>query len=224
MTTQRTAFAFYDVDETLISIKSMFDYYDFFLEAVGHPPEEQERLRAEARGLIRPGLPRKEGNRLFYRRFAGYKVEQVAEIGRDWFRGHMERGGLFHGDVLATLREHVAAGRTAVLLSGSFSACLDPIAEHAGAGTAIGTLLEAEDGVYTGGVLRSMIGDGKENAARRLMEEAGADPAECHAYGDHTSDAGLLGLVGHPVAVGADPKMAELAEGNGWGRLAGVPE
>ncbi|WP_233515561.1 HAD family hydrolase [Marinitenerispora sediminis] len=221
-TTARPAAAFFDVDETLITFKSMFDFYDFFLDAVGHSPEEQERLRADARSLLRPGMPRQQGNRLFYRRFAGYAEADVAAHGLAWFEHHMAAGGVFNEDVLAALREHTAAGLTTVLVSGSFSACLDPIATYVGADVTLCTGLEVRDGVYTGEVLRTMIGDAKAASARELIEERGIPAADCHAYGDHTSDLDLLRLVGHPVVVGDNPDLVAEAERGGWRRLAGT--
>jgi HAD superfamily hydrolase (TIGR01490 family) len=215
------AIAFFDVDETLISLKSMFDFYDFFLDAVGHSPQEQRRLRQQARDLLRSGLPREQGNRLFYQRFTDRKVSEVADIGRRWFDRRLEGGGLFHQDVLGALRAHHADGLTTVLVSGSFPACLDPMAEYAGADIALSTELRVRDGIYTGEVSRTMIGDAKAEAARGLIEQAGVSAADCYAYGDHGSDLGLLRLVGHPVVVGADPELVAVAERSGWLRLAG---
>ncbi|WP_067975269.1 HAD family hydrolase [Nocardiopsis trehalosi] len=217
------ALAFFDVDETLITLKSMFAFYDYFLAAVGHSEAEQDRLRDQAQALLTPGLPRKEGNRLFYRRFAGYATEEVAEHGQAWFEKRMAAGGLFHGDVLAALRRHRADGLNTVLVSGSFTACLDPIAEYAGADAVLCTRLEEREGVYTGGVLHSMIGDGKAEAARSLIAELGVPSADCHAYGDHTSDLDLLRLVGHPVVVGDQAEMRAEAAAHGWPVLEGVP-
>ncbi|MFC3995920.1 HAD family hydrolase [Nocardiopsis sediminis] len=217
------ALAFFDVDETLITIKSMFDFYDFFLAAIGHSEDEQARLREQARSLLKPGMPRKEGNRLFYRRFAGYSTAEVAKHGQAWFDKRLAEGGLFNGDVLAALRRHRAAGLNTVLVSGSFTACLDPVAEHAGADAVLCTRLEEQGGVYTGEVLRSMIGDGKARSARELITELGVSAADCHAYGDHTSDLELLTLVGHPVVVGDNAEMRTEAAANGWPVLEGLP-
>jgi HAD superfamily hydrolase (TIGR01490 family) len=214
--------AFFDVDETLISIKSMFDFYDYFLEAVGYSPEEQQRLHDAARDLLRPGLPREQGNRQFYRRFADYKVAEVAAVGHQWFDAHLERGGLFHTDVVDALRAHREAGTTTVLVSGSFSACLDPVSAYVGADLAMSTQLEVRDGIYTGEVTRTMIGEAKAELARELITQAGVSAADCHAYGDHTSDLGLLQLVGHPVLVGAQAQMSEIADSEGWPRLSGT--
>lgn len=215
--------AFFDVDETLVSIKTMFDFYDYFLAALGHSPAEQDELRAKARDLLRPGLPREQGNRLFYQRFAGHKAAEVAEIGARWFADHLERGGLFHQDVLDALRAHHDDGLLTVLVSGSFPGPLDPVARHVGADLTLCTDLEVRDGVYTGELVSGMIGAAKADAARGLIARTGVPAADCHAYGDHMSDVGLLELVGHPHVVGSNPELVALAERNGWPRLAGTP-
>jgi HAD superfamily hydrolase (TIGR01490 family) len=213
------AIAFFDVDETLISVKSMFDFYDFFLEAAGHSPQEQQRLHQLARDLLGPGVPRAQANRLFYRRFADYQVSDVAEIGRRWFENHQERGGLFHADVLDALRSHGKDGLTTVLVSGSFEPCLVPVAEHAGADVILCTELEVHDGSYTGEVSRTMIGDAKATAAKTMIDHTAVSAADCYAYGDHSSDLALLRLVGHPVVVGPDPEMTAIATQNAWPHL-----
>ncbi|TDQ48466.1 HAD-IB family hydrolase [Actinorugispora endophytica] len=217
-----SAVAFFDVDETLVTIKSMFDFYDYFLEAIGHTPAEQQRLRDDARSLLRPGMPRKEGNRLFYRRFAGYSEADVAAHGRAWFERHLAGGRLFNQDVLAALRRHTEEGMTTVLVSGSFRACLDPIAAYSGANVVLCTGLETRDGVYTGEVVRSMIGDAKADAARWVMRERGVSYTDCYSYGDHTSDLEMLRLVGNPVVVGDNPELVAEAVQKGWRRLAGT--
>lgn len=216
------AFAFFDVDETLISIKSMFDFYDFFLDAVGHSPQQRRQMHDDARSLVRPGLSREQGNRLFYRRFADHKVTEVADIGRRWFDYHQDRGGLFHTDVLDALRAHTEAGLVTVLVSGSFNACLDPVGEFCGADVVACTELGIRDGFYTGEVTRTMIGSAKADSARTMIDRAGVQAADCFAYGDHSSDLGLLRLVGHPVAVGPNPDLATVAHENGWARLHGT--
>jgi len=215
-------FAFFDVDETLISVKSMFDFYDYFLAAVGHTEAEQRELRARATRLLGPGMPRAQANRLFYRRFGDHKVAEVADIGRAWFADRLARGDLFHVEVLAALRGHRAAGERVALVSGSFSACLDPIAGHCDAEVVLCTELVCDAGRYTGEVVHSMIGDAKAAAAAELIARERLAARDCAAYGDHVSDLDLLRLVGHPVVVGDDPRLLAAAAEHGWPRLSGA--
>jgi HAD superfamily hydrolase (TIGR01490 family) len=121
--------------------------------------------------------------------------------------------------VLRALQDHGAAGETILLVSGSFFACLDPIAEATGADRAYGTRPVIRRGRLTGEVLAPLIGPAKGRVAHAAAALRGADLAASTAYGDHISDLDLLSAVGHPVVVGDDPGLTAHARREGWRRL-----
>lgn len=217
MSPQETKIAFFDVDETLITLKSMFRFLEHHLD-----PEEYEIAVTYLRDRAAAGTPREETNREYYRNFIGERATDVAASGQRWFAAEMARGGLFHDPAVAEFHRHRDAGAAIVLVSGSFSACLDPIADHLGADLVLSTVPEVLDGVYTGEVSTTVIGAGKAEAAREAMAKYGATPAECVAYGDHASDLPLLLAVGHGVVVGDDPVLLRHADEHGWDRLPGI--
>jgi len=212
--------AFFDVDETLIGLKSMFDFLEFYLEQQGEPPSTYHRLTAELHRMAASGSPRQEVNRHYYRFYAGHSAQRLARSGRDWFDRRLAAGGLFTAEPTARLKWHLRGGDCVMLLSGSFAACLDPIAEHLGAHWALGTRPRIRRGDLTGEVLTPIIGPAKGRAARVTMALRGLDPAVCAAYGDHSSDLDLLRSVGQPVVVGGDPVLTEYAARVGWERIA----
>lgn len=221
--TTRTV-AFFDVDETLITVKSMFRFLEFYLAATGHPPEEYRRIRDELTALAESGVSREETNRLYYRNFTGQSVARVRELGRDWFEQERCTSGLFHLATVGALALHHHAGHLTVLVSGSFPPCVQPIAESVGADAVLCTVLAEVDAEYTGGVERSMIGAAKADAAQQFAQACGADPVDCWAYGDHASDLGLLSAVGQPVVVGNDPVLLDHVRRLGWRRMAASGE
>src|SRR4051812_20052840 len=80
-------YAFFDVDDTVIAIKSMFDFARLGFLTEGEEPHrfaEFERSFAElrARGESREGL-----NRAYYRFFAGVRLAELEAAGRRWFTG-----------------------------------------------------------------------------------------------------------------------------------------
>lgn len=215
--------AFFDVDETLITVKSMLG----FLELYCHRNEGSERL-AQARASLMAaqarGVARSELNRLYFRIFGGEHGAALAAAGRAWFRAAQDAGELFHPPALQALRRHQQAGHVVVLLSGSFRAPLDPIAEALGVGHVLCTVPEMRAGVLTGEIGTAVIGGEKAVRARRLMRARQVAAADCHAYGDHASDLDLLRAVGHPVVVGDDPVLSGWAARKGWLQLpAAVP-
>ncbi|GLZ39222.1 HAD-IB family hydrolase [Actinokineospora sp. NBRC 105648] len=209
--------AFFDVDETLITVSSAVDFLDYRMGRSRDPRTSAWRLLAPAARLERTAA-----NRAYFALYAGVSVADATAQGRAWFAELAAAGGLFHPPVLAELRAHAERGTRVVLVSGSFAPCLDPIAEAVGADTVLCTEPEAVCGVYTGATARSMIGPTKVLAVRAYLRAHGISAADCHAYGDHASDLPLLSEVGTPVVVGADPVLTLLARRRGWRTVPGT--
>ncbi|MEV5277575.1 HAD family hydrolase [Streptomyces sp. NPDC051994] len=221
MTPVRRA-SFFDVDETLVTQKTLFGFLRFHFTATGRPAGAYERARAGVLGLRERGASREEANRAYYALYAGASAAELTEQGKVWFRLQLRSGGFFHPPGLDALRRHQADGDATVLVSGSFFPCLDPIAQHLGADDVFGTAPVIMDGRLTGDVVRPMIGDAKADVVVAWATGHGVDPADCYAYGDHASDLQLLRAVGHPVAVGDDPALRAHVTEAGGGILPGV--
>jgi HAD superfamily hydrolase (TIGR01490 family) len=207
----RPYLVFSDVDETLITVKSMFDFLHYQLvrrQSVAGE-EEYERIMAVVRRLASDGTPRADINRFYYRHYAGESVEAIGRLAEDWFAERTASGvGFYIESTRQALIAHRAAGATVVLVSGSFLPLLDPLAHAVGADAVLCTRPLVAEGRYTGEVETPVIGVGKESAVRRMLESRpDVDPHDCWAYGDHVSDLPMLDLVGHPVAVGEDEEL-----------------
>ncbi|MFE6228164.1 HAD family hydrolase [Streptomyces sp. NPDC057854] len=211
--------AFFDVDETLISVKSMFRFLDFYLEARGEGPDTYRRLAGELHRMAELGAARENVNRAYYRLYVGEPERRLARLGAQWFARESRAQDFWLPESVAEHDLLRKRGTRTVLVSGSFFACLDPIAEALGATDALGAPVTVRGGLLTGEVGTPMIGQGKAHAARDWLARHGLSPARCAAYGDHTSDLPLLEAVGTPVVVGDEPQMARLAERRGWRRL-----
>ncbi|MCU7821871.1 HAD family hydrolase [Kitasatospora sp. DSM 101779] len=213
-----TAAAFFDVDETLVRVKSMFHFLEFYLRRRGEPEGTFARLTADLRAAAAAGTPRQAVNRAYYRLYAGESAERLAAAGEAWFERSVE-DDLFVPETVAAAERHRAAGDALVLVSGSFFACLDPIAAQLRADWTVGTRPVVRGGRLTGEVVVPVIGEVKGRVASAVAGVRGLDLARCAAYGDHSSDIPLLATVGRPVAVGDDPVLTAHAELAGWQRL-----
>lgn len=205
--------AFFDVDETLIKVKSMFAFLADYLD-----PADYRRAEGRLKALAAAGVPRESTNREYYRLFAGHDVSEISRRGRAWFE--REAPDLFRAEVLDRLRDYQRGGAAVVLVSGSFPACLDPIAEYVGADRVLCSRPEVEDGRYTGELRVPVIGEGKAAAVRDTMAEFGVEPGQCAAFGDHVSDVPMLDAVGTRFVVGDDPALHSYLSRPGWFRLA----
>ncbi|MFJ5117067.1 HAD family hydrolase [Kitasatospora sp. NPDC088548] len=206
-----TRLVFSDVDETLLTRKSLFDFLDYYFTrrygAAGARHVDQTRRCLTA--LAAAGAPRERGNLAYYRAWEGQHEASVAESARRWFVAASAEKGFYRARTRAELRRHQAEGGLLVLVSGGFPALLEPVAADIGARHLVCTNPEVREGRYTGGVVGDpVIGVGKGAAVRHLI---GAyphlGPQECYGYGDHVSDLPMLAEVGHPVVVGADPAL-----------------
>ncbi|MFJ1967242.1 HAD family hydrolase [Streptomyces sp. NPDC087903] len=204
---------FSDVDETLIHCKSLLDFLDhYFAERHGSRGRRHAAgVRARLAAATAAGMARDEANALYYRAWRGEPVADVWWAGRRWYADRRATGGFFVDATRAALRRHRADGAELVLVSGSFGAVLDPLAEECAAAHVLCTLPEVVDGVLTGEVVgEPVIGEGKRRAVRALLaRHPHVDPADCHAYGDHVSDLPMLLEVGHPTVVGESTDLLE---------------
>jgi HAD superfamily hydrolase (TIGR01490 family) len=218
-----TTLAFFDVDETLISFKSMLSFLDFAqstdpalaLDAAGAAAFREASQRARERGTSRERL-----NELYYHQFAGAPVAAVAACGERWYKRVRSTLGqrFFNSRVLAALRAHAAQGVEVALLSGSFAGCLAPlVAELDVRCVTFFADLEQRADVYTGKVLEPRsIGAGKAAIARAHAAQRGAELAECYAYADDISDQALLNIVGHPRVIAGCAELESVAASRGW--------
>ena len=203
--------AFFDVDETLISLKSMQSFLDYYFasDSLRGTPWQCFQKTIE-------GLPREEGNRAYYRLWEGQRLTELAEAGRTWFEIQTRRDDFFIGPAIDAFVEHRRAGRRVFLVSGSFHPCLDPLADRLGATGVFCTELVERAGALTGDIVQSRIGEGKRLAVEEALATCGIRHVETWAYGDHLSDLPMLHAVRHPVAVRPEPQLKLVAEQNNW--------
>lgn len=217
--TPRRRIAFFDVDDTLITIKSMFRFLRFDILTSGRSLNEYEEAMRQLKALKAGGAPREEANKLYYRHFGGRLVTDVAARAAAWYLAESRRDDLFNPHALRALREHREAGDTVVLVSGSFPPCLDPIGAHVRADAILCSSPEVRDGRYTGHLAAPMIGPRKAEAIRARAAADNVRLGDCWGYGDHVSDLPMLCLVGNAVVVGDDLEMREHVSQHAWETL-----
>ena len=210
--------AFFDVDNTIIRGASAFHL------AVG----------LYRRGLLRvPDIVKFAGHQARYRTFGENRrqMDEVRAAALAIVRGHSVREmGLIAEDVydeVMTLRiypgarrlldDHRAAGHRVWLVTAGPREVGEIIARKLGAAGALGTIVEQEDGRYTGRLCGDLLhGAAKADAVTDLAAREGIDLSSSYAYGDSTHDVPILSLVGNPVAINPDRRLRRHAERVGW--------
>jgi HAD superfamily hydrolase (TIGR01490 family) len=216
------AYAFFDVDGTLLNMKSMFSFHDYWYRRwlpahSAAASDEFEDVTAILRALTENGSPRELVNRRYYEFFAGRSIEAMAACAKAWARSVLADPGLFIPEVLDELGSLRARGVEPVFVSGSFLEILQPIAEHLGVREVLATRLLQAGGKYTGRFeAPQTIGAGKAVAITAFLARGPGQAAECWAFGDDVSDLPMLEAVGRPVAVIGDPELGAIARARNW--------
>lgn len=212
-----SAYVFFDVDDTLISVKSMLSFQDFWYERFDDTVA-RSLYHADLLRCVNTEASWEELNRLYYRYFAGRSVSAVMECGRDWFvHVKKELPDFFHKVPLTELKRHQDQGREVVFVSGSFPALLEPIAESVNVTHILATTMEIAGDRYTGRIaLPQTIGLGKAEAIISFLQAVDGIAEDCYAYGDDISDLPMLQLVGKPTVVRGGRGLEQRAQEFGW--------
>ncbi len=209
--------AFFDVDETLITVKSMFEFLRHWRAEHGDDGSGY-RAEFEAIGaLARAGAPREDVNREYFRLYRGAPATELAASGRRWFESFAAGGDGFYLDAVRALHHHRERGDLVVLVSGSFGAVLTPIAEAVRADLVFATEpIIGAGGLLTGEVVRSVIGRAKADVVDAVVRDYGIDQDRTYGYGDHASDLPMLTRVAHRRIRGSDPALLDAARSPDW--------
>ncbi|QEO08839.1 HAD family hydrolase [Protaetiibacter larvae] len=215
---ERPIIAFFDVDNTLMRGTSVFhvgreawargviSWRDIALFGwhqrrfiqVGENHEHMGSAKERALGLV-----------------AGHTEEQIQAIAEGIW-DHRIKPRLWP-ETVALTREHLDKGHQVWLISATPVEVGELIAEKLGLTGALGTRVEAVDGVYTGRLVGPVLhAEHKAVAARELIERLGADLEASWAYSDSRNDIPLLELVGNRVAVNPDAGLARYAGERHW--------
>ncbi|MFF2621020.1 HAD family hydrolase [Oerskovia jenensis] len=233
------AAAYLDVDGTLTTGVTLFELLRFDAAERGAEHEAETFLRSIA-AMREAGVTRAERNRHYFGWWAGRSVGEVVQVGRRWFAsvqagrapgtggsgatdagGAAGRAGVLRPQVVSLVERHRRAGHVVVLVSGSFAPALAPLAEVLGGAHLLVTDPEVLEGRFTGRVADPMIGAAKVRAVAEHARREGISLPRSAAYGDDLSDAGYMGLTGHPTVVAAPgAPLAVLGRRRGWSLVA----
>jgi HAD superfamily hydrolase (TIGR01490 family) len=211
--------ALFDLDGTLLSGDTDELWCEFLIDAGVLDRDRFSDLNANiAARYASAAISPAEFCAFYASTLAGRSAEAWEPLrGRFVARSIEPRLGAQARELVARHRER---GDVLVLTTATNRFLAEPIAASLGMDHLIATELELEGAVFTGrnsGVL-NMRG-GKVSRLRAWLDERGADEsvlADAFFYSDSINDADLLRVVGRPVAVDPDERLATLARAEGW--------
>jgi HAD superfamily hydrolase (TIGR01490 family) len=210
--------ALFDVDQTLLLTNSMLDFIDFFfMEYYG---QQSGKIKQDKYKISQLGSDNKRENlnRLYYTHFKDIKRSALEDLGKKWFEQTLSKNKhLFNQVVLNRLTKYKQDDYRVVFVSGGFFAPLNPIVEYLEVDVLLCVKPVVNQGVLTGEIEGiQTIGEGKVTAILNHFKDEQVDWSSSFAYGDHISDLAMLKLVGHPVVVGNDNKLLQIAKEQHW--------
>jgi HAD superfamily hydrolase (TIGR01490 family) len=125
--------------------------------------------------------------------------------------------------ISTVLQEHKTKGHTTILLSGMPQPYVEAVKQQLGMDIAVGTEREIKDGYYTGRLASvPCLGERRAHVLSELINKLDykINLDKSFAYGDAIFDRYYMGMVGNPVAIHPDKKLAEYAKEHGWSVVA----
>ncbi len=208
--------AFFDFDETLVSVNSSKIGFEWLYE---HGMLSKIFI---FKVMISVFLNRK--NIISEKRMADvmisfYKNKKLADFKTganefyfDYLKPHLAPR------VIDKLEFHRNERHILVIVSGSIRYYLEPAAKDLGIQHLVCTDLEENsNGLLTGKAKGQVcIGNYKKELTLKLVDKLNIDLDNSYAYGDNQADIPLLKLVGNPVAVEPTPSLKKIAQKNNW--------
>lgn len=151
--------------------------------------------------------------REFYRWYAGAPVDQLRKDAQEMFDTLFLSRAFPEG--LRRVREHRDAGHRTLLITGTLDIVVEPLRPLFD--DIVCARMTEENGRFTGELAEAPpVGEARALMIKDYAERNSLDLAECVAYADSTSDLPMLEVVGHPVAVNPETRLAAIARRRGW--------
>ncbi len=173
------------------------------------------KLVAEGPSLLRMDrIDRSDFLRSFYRRYEGAPVEQIREDSAEMLSQLILTKS--YPAAIRRAREHRALGHRTVLITGALDFVVEPLRplfdDIVSASMDVGP-----DGRYNGQMLEvPPTGESRASALFDYASTHDLDLSEAVAYADSSNDLPMLEVVGFPVAVNPETRLATLARKRGW--------
>jgi HAD superfamily hydrolase (TIGR01490 family) len=210
-------YAFFDVDDTLISQKSMIEFISLHFHKIDNEPLKLQ-FNTDIKNLIMNDIDWSIANTVYYSYFQHFIINEVKRTIASWFKSNFtEEYNFYNKNIVRTLKRHQLENTVCVFVSGSFRELLQPIADDLDVEHILSINLERNGEKYTGNIIPPQtIGSGKADAINLFLAAHGGNAKECYAYGDDISDVPMLEAVGNPRAVAGGRRLETYAKDKGW--------
>lgn len=213
---QAAAAAFFDMDNTLLTTASGRLYLKWLRQTSQLPLHRWAYISLQVAlyiiGVV--NFPRLMSRLMIYA--TGSSEAEAWRMSGVWFET-MLRHAIAPGG-RNQIAWHKQQGHHVAIVSAATPYAVKPVAEALDLGNAfLATELEVVDGRFTGRLQQpACFGMGKVLLTRAYADARQIDLKSSYFYTDSASDLPLLDVVGYPVAVNPNRKLARIAANRGW--------
>jgi len=208
--------ALFDLDNTLLSGDTDFEWLAFLIEE-GVPPQSERQANEDMDRRYRAGQAGAlEYVRFYLRFYPQFDLEALVEWRRRFLKERIEPRILPAGRrLLESHRQDLAA-----IITATNRFLTEPIAALLGVEHLIATEPQIAGGRFTGDIVGApCMREGKIEHLERWLakrDRSLGDFAQSWFYSDSINDLPLLKRVTHPVAVDPDAKLSAIAQERSW--------
>ncbi len=207
--------AMFDLDRTLIA---GYSFHAFIFERARQGLVTTRGLAGHLRQFVEYGLQRIEFEQLLQQvaeDLQGVETAEVMDFAREVFKKHLQAS--LYREARQLVEAHRRLGHRLVMVTSATRFQAQPVAEFLGFDDVFCTELGARGGRLTGRLRgKPCFGEGKASAGRRVARRNGQALRNAWFYTDSADDLALLDIVGKPVVVNAQPRLATLALERAW--------
>jgi HAD superfamily hydrolase (TIGR01490 family) len=211
--------ALFDLDNTLLTSDSDFEWSQFLIEKKVLDRKEYESRNLEFYEQYKSGI-------LDINQFLNFQLQPLSRYPRiqlnAWHNEFMAKKIMPHiaPGAYKLINEHMLGGDLCIIITATNRFVTEPIAKMLGINNLIATDLDQEDGEFNGQVLGTpCFREGKITRLEDWMDEHNLtwlSFLESWFYSDSLNDIPLLNKVTKPVAVDPDSTLEKYAKKNNW--------
>lgn len=209
--------AAFDLENTLIASNVVTSYAWLASRRLDRDDKLKlaSKLIGEAPSLLRMDREdRSDFLRQFYRRYEGAPVEQIREDSAEMLSQLILTKSF--PAAIRRVREHRALGHRTVLITGALDFVVEPLRPLFD-DIVSASLAVDDNGRYLGQMVDvPPTGESRASALFDYAAKHDLDLAEAVAYADSSNDLPMLEVVGFPVAVNPETRLASIARKRGW--------
>jgi HAD superfamily hydrolase (TIGR01490 family) len=145
----------------------------------------------------------------------GLRQENIEELSKEVVDKYLK--GSIRPEIIKEISFHKENNAATVILSSAILSICEPIRRLLGIDDIICTTMEISEGVLTGNPVGNFcFEDEKRIRLLSYCEKNHCAPSEAWYYGDSISDLPVFEVVGNPVCVSPDRKLAKIAREREW--------